>query len=393
MTVRLYYDSPALEFDAAVVAHDGSDTRVILDRTAFYPTSGGQPHDTGTLGGARVIDVIDDDDRIIHQLDRPLPPGPVRGSVDRGRRHDFTVQHTAQHLISALAADRLGWHTESVHFGDDHSTIEFDASDVTADHLARLEEWANDAIAAAVPVTVWYEDARSASGLRKPSGRDGTIRIVSIEGIDRSACGGTHLGSTAAIGMIAFDGIERIRGRTRLSYLAGERLLRSFRERSGSLGRTALILGCAVDEIAELLPRRLTALREVESRIREMTAELGRHRLAAMMHGTAPDADGIRRIVIPAGSGEPDLVRATVQAAAAGPMVLCVAGLAEPPSILCGASADSGIHAGNLVREVLKECGGRGGGSPTFAQGSVPDPALVPQAVAATLRIGGRAVT
>ena len=109
MTTRLYYDSASLQFDAQAIAHDGDSTRVILDRTAFYPTSGGQPHDTGTLGTARVIDVIDGDDGIVHVLDAPLALGPVHGAIDGDRRHDFTVQHTAQHLLSALAGDRFGW--------------------------------------------------------------------------------------------------------------------------------------------------------------------------------------------------------------------------------------------------------------------------------------------
>ena len=105
MTTRLYYDSDALTFTAAVIAHDGDPTRVVLDQTAFYPTSGGQPHDTGTLGGVAVVDVIDDDERIVHVLAAPLDLGPVEGQVDADRRHDHTVQHTAQHLLSALAAD------------------------------------------------------------------------------------------------------------------------------------------------------------------------------------------------------------------------------------------------------------------------------------------------
>src|ERR1019366_4046671 len=116
MTERLYYrDATLLAFDATVVDHVGDTQHVVLDRTAFYPTSGGQPHDTGLLGTARVIDVIDDDVRIVHVLDTPLPIGPVRGAVDGARRRDNMQQHTAQHLLSALAGDRYKWETTSVH--------------------------------------------------------------------------------------------------------------------------------------------------------------------------------------------------------------------------------------------------------------------------------------
>src|ERR1043165_1226334 len=107
MTERLYYrDAALLEFDASVIAHGSDNRHVVLDRTAFYPTSGGQPHDTGTLGGAAGLDVIDEDARIVHVVDAPLPAGPVHGTIDASRRRDHMQQHTAQHLLSALAADR-----------------------------------------------------------------------------------------------------------------------------------------------------------------------------------------------------------------------------------------------------------------------------------------------
>ncbi|HRP08586.1 MAG TPA: alanyl-tRNA editing protein, partial [Gemmatimonadales bacterium] len=187
MTTRLYYDSDDLSFDAIALAHDGDASRVVLDCTAFYPTSGGQPHDTGMLGDARVIDVIDGGERIIHVLDTPIPLGPVHGEVDPARREDFTVQHTAQHLVSALAADQLGWNTESVHFGATHSTIEFDTAAAGEEQIRSLEEWSSVAIGAALEVSAAMEDAATASGLRKPTDRSGAIRIVTIDGLRQEA--------------------------------------------------------------------------------------------------------------------------------------------------------------------------------------------------------------
>ena len=205
MTTRLYHHDPLLlEFDAVVVEHTGDAQHVVLDRTAFYPTSGGQPHDTGALGGARVTDVIDEAARIVHVLDVPLPLGPVHGSVDGVRRRDHMQQHTAQHVLSALASDRLGWDTASVHFGQDHSSIEFAVAGASEQQVLELEQWANEVVGEAREVSIGFEDAAAADriGLRKPSGRSGEIRVITIANLDRSACGGTHVMRTSEIGCV-----------------------------------------------------------------------------------------------------------------------------------------------------------------------------------------------
>src|SRR5690606_29068174 len=274
MTHRIYYDSDTLEFDATVVSHDGDPHRVILDRTAFYPTSGGQPHDTGSINGVRVIDVIDGDDHIVHVLDAPLPLGDAHGIIDASRRRDFTVQHTAQHLISAVAADTLGWNTASVHFGDAHSTIEFDAAQASDAQLESLATACNAAIGAALPVTIDYADAATTTGLRKPSDRDGLIRIVTIEGIDRSACGGTHVNNTAGIGAVYLTDIEKIRGRVRVGYLAGPRITGTLRDKSRTLAELARLTAIAEPELIDVLPRRMEQLRQAEKRIATLEAEL-----------------------------------------------------------------------------------------------------------------------
>ncbi len=369
MTLRLYYDSDALIFDAAVIGHDGDDRcRVVLDRTAFYPTSGGQPHDTGTLGDARVLDVIDGDDHIVHVLDQPLALGPVRGKVDAGRRRDFTVQHTAQHLLSALADDRLGWHTESVHFGERHCTIELDTSNATEQQLTELEERANAAIGEALPVTFGYEDAATATGLRKPPAREGTIRVVTIAGIDRNACGGTHVTSTAQIGSLILTGIERVRGRIRLGFLAGSRV-RADRERlQRILASLSEASGTAVDELGDVVPRKFAALRDAEKRVEALERELAGYRMREMLDAVAPGSDGIRRLVLHPAECSPGMLRHLLQAAAAEQMVLCVA-TDLPDTIAVAASTDTGRNAGAMLKSALQQVGGRGGGSATLAQG------------------------
>lgn len=385
MTQRLYYDSAALQFDAQVIAHDGDATRVILDRTAFYPTSGGQPHDTGTLGGARVIDVIDRDDDVVHLLDAPMPLGPAHGIVDADRRHDFTTQHTAQHLLSALAGDRFGWYTESVHFGAVHSSIEFDIADVSDAQLSQLEGWANDAIGGAIPVRVSYEDSATATGLRKPPAITGTIRIITIEGLDRSACGGTHVTSTARLGSLVCTGVERIRGRTRVSYLAGNRVVRELRRKSGLLNQIATATGAGEPELVEVVTRRVEALREAEKRLSALERELAENRVRELLREAPSGPGGVRRLVLHPGAGAVDALRHLAQAAAAQPLVVCIITTAEPASVIVAASPDAGLNAGALLKTALAAVGGRGGGSTTFAQGTVSNPALLDQVVATLL--------
>jgi alanyl-tRNA synthetase len=371
-TQRLYYDSDALSFTANAIGHDGDPTRVVLDRTAFYPTSGGQPHDTGTLGGVRVLDVIDADERVVHVLAGPVAVGPVDGQVDRERRRDFTVQHTAQHLLSALAADRLGWDTASVHFGEDRSLIEFDAPSASAAQLSDLERWATEAVGDDHPVTIGYEDAAVAIGLRKPPARAGSIRVVTIEGLDRSACGGTHVTGTARIGSIWVRGVVKIRGRVRVEYLAGARVVAAARLATDRLDRVAAAVGAAPDELDDLVPRRMAALREVEARLEVLEVEAATREAAELVARSPALGSGARWVVERHSPRSPDALRRVADAVRQVEGAAFVATRLDPPTIILAAHPASGVAAGEQLKAALAAVGGRGGGSPQMAQGTVP---------------------
>lgn len=389
MTRRLYYtDATLLAFDAIAVEHAGDPRRVVLDQTAFYPTSGGQPHDLGSLGHAQVVDVIDDDDRIIHVLDSSLPLGPVHGRVDAVRRRDHMEQHTAQHLLSALAADRFGWETASVHFGPAHSTIEFAVAEVAEAQLADLERWAANAVAEAREVRVGFEDAATAQGLRKPPMREGVIRVVTIDGIDRSACGGTHVANTASLGPVRLIDLERVRGHVRVGFLAGNRAHAHARSRDALVHSLAQQLSCAVEELAELIPKRQAELLAARARIETLEGELARHRLASLAGAVAPDERGVRRVVYRSDGDPATLLRAMAQAAGAMERLLFIATDTPPPSVYVGASADSGIDAGAALKAALSAVGGRGGGSARVAQGTAPDPSRLRDVIAAVIDAG-----
>jgi alanyl-tRNA synthetase len=208
MTERLYYTDPYLrEFDATLIEtipHEGR-TALVLDRTAFYPSSGGQPADAGAFHDVRVLDVVEAaDGRVLHIVDRAPSTTALHGSIDWTRRFDHMQQHTGQHVLSA-AFDRLfGIRTESFHLGAESSTIDL-AREVTASEIERAEDESNRIIWEDRPVSIRFVNAAEARtlGLRKETAREGTIRLIDVTDFDLSACGGTHVARTGAIGIIA----------------------------------------------------------------------------------------------------------------------------------------------------------------------------------------------
>ena len=382
MTKRLYYtDAYRGEFVATVVARDENGTRVYLDETAFYPTSGGQPHDLGTLNGVAVVDVIDEGERIVHVLSSALPAGDtVSGKIDWMRRFDLMQQHTGQHLLSAVFEDLFGFKTVSVHFGADSSTVDLDTELVTHQQVLAAEMRANAIVAEARPVNVTFEDAQAASGLRKASDREGTLRIVSIEDIDRSACGGTHVRTTAEIGPVLLRSNEKIRKATRIEFVCGRRAVKRARKDFEMLSSIAGSLSASLDDAASIVTAQAERLKDSESARKKAGQELASYRARERYDATAADDTGVRRLVI-RDAPTMDDARTLAQAAFSLAKVVVIAAVAAPPSVLVAASEDSGIDAGKLLKETLATVGGRGGGSPRLAQGSVPDASALDRTV------------
>ncbi|MGE5732035.1 MAG: alanyl-tRNA editing protein, partial [Gemmatimonas sp.] len=377
MTNRLYYtDAYRTEFTATVVDRDAEGTRVYLDESAFYPTSGGQLHDLGTLGDIDVIDVIDEEDRVAHVLASPIGADAIdrsiSGRIDWTRRYDHMQQHTGQHLLSAVFDDLFGARTVSVHFGAEYSTLDLDAELVTRDQLMKVESRANAIVSEARPVTVAFEDAATATGLRKPSDRPGLLRIVTIDALDRSACGGTHVRSTAEIGAVLLRSVEKIRKATRIEFVCGQRAIRRARRDYESLGRIAASLTSSIDEAASVVGAQSERLKELDGTRRKLEKELAAFRVRERYEAATPGPSGVRTIVVRDATSIDEL-RTLAQAALALPKVVVVGALASPASVLIATSEDSGVDAGKALKEKLAAVGGRGGGSPRMAQGSVPD--------------------
>lgn len=375
MTERLYYtDSFLSSFTASIAEQADGGRRIYLDRTAFYPTSGGQPHDTGTLGGVQVVDVVDEDDRIAHLLAQPVEAtGSIEGVIDWSRRLDHIQQHTAQHLLSAVLDSQLHTRTTSVHFGAETSTIDLDRDVITDAQLAAAERQANETIMENRPVTVSFEAASEAEGLRKASKREGTLRIVTIEGIDRSACGGTHVRRTGEIGPLLVLGAERVKGKARVEFVAGWRAIAHARRNEALVRATSSALSAQVVEIPSALQAIASQLKDARSALKKLGAEVAVSRARMLAESAEPDGSGVRRVVLTSHGYDADELRAIGQAMSAIPGTRFIATLNDPPTVFVAAGPDSEWDAGAVLKAALAEVGGRGGGSARAAQGTVGD--------------------
>jgi len=386
---RLYYQDAYLrQFSARVVDRSAEGCRLRLDRTAFYPTSGGQPHDKGTIAGAAVLDVIEEGDEVVHVTAEPVLETEVECSIDWERRFDHMQQHTGQHLLSAVLHGMFGWNTVGFHLGAAASTIDLDTGQASAEQLRAAELRANELVFEDRPVTISFESAAEAQGLRKASDREGLLRIVTIEGLDRSACGGTHVRTTAEIGPVLIRKCERVRSNVRLEFLCGLRAIRRARADFEALSRIALGLSASLDEAAALVESQRRALIASEKALARARVELARRR-GVELYQTAAEAGGMRRYVHRIAEGPLDEeVRALAQGFTSGARAVFVAFSENPPSVLLAASADSGLHAGQILKEALAAAGGRGGGNAQLAQGSVPSAGELERVLATLSRLG-----
>jgi alanyl-tRNA synthetase len=384
MTHRLYYnDSYLRDFDATVVERVDDGRRIYLDRTAFYPTSGGQPFDTGTLGGIAVVDVVDEGERVAHLLAGPLTEERARGAVDWDRRFDHMQQHTGQHLLSAVVHQLFGHATISVHFGRETSTLDLDAPAIDHARLVEAEFRANRLVAENRPVEVSFEEAGSAGGLRKASAREGTLRIVTIRDLDRSACGGTHVRATGEIGPILIRKAERVKKNVRLEFLCGTRAVRRARADLDLLTRLAGRFSAAPDELPDLVEAQRAELKEAAAIRRVLEENLAALRARDLYAASTPDGSGLRSIVLREEMGPIDRLRPLAQAVAGMPQALFVGWTADPPALMVSASADSGLDAGRMLKASLEQVGGRGGGNARVGQGTAPSASALEEAVAA----------
>ncbi len=415
MSERLYYsDSFLTTFDATVtdvrevLRRDGESVwQLALDRTAFYPTSGGQPTDLGVLsavsrGGAALeipVEQVEEDEQgeVWHFVRKPLTAGTaVRGEIDWERRFDHMQQHTGQHLLSAVFLRELQAPTVSFHLGESVSTIDL-AGSVPARHsLERVERLANEIIGEDRPVTVSSAargdaEAMLATGiLRKLPEREGAIRLITIADCDRNACGGTHVRSTGQIGGLLVRGVEKVSRGARVKFACGLRAVRTARADAALLGEAAGALSVGAADVPAAVARLLNEAKsgaKERQRLREELASYHASRLAVEV----PIEDGLRLVVRSWKDHDRDYVKMlaarTASAAPATAVIFC-AEEANPARVVMARSVDLNFDCGRLLKEALTEPGFRGGGSADLAQGEVPvaQAAALRAKLAATVR-------
>jgi alanyl-tRNA synthetase len=377
MTTRIYFtDALAREFDAVVASCTPAPSNlarfdVVLDRTAFYPSSGGQPFDTGTLGPARVLDVNDDDAGVIHHtVDAALPAGAsVHGQINWARRLDHMQQHTGQHILSAAFDHRFGVRTTSFHLGAEVSSIDL-AREVTPAEIADAEREANRLVWDARPVTVRFVSEEDAAKLplRKEPVKTGMLRLVDITDYDLSACGGTHVPQTGLIGAIVVVGWERFKGATRLTFACGGRALTSHSTfRDVVLGATRA-LSVLPGEVTGAIERLQTDVKTAGRDLRRLQEELAVHQAAAFR--AAAETIGPYRVVLSTQAGADAQGLKTLAAAVVreSGLVVVFIGEGSPTPVVVARSADVAFDAGAWIKRATAELGGRGGGRPEQAQ-------------------------
>ena len=378
MNERLYYeDAYRTRFTAQVTERLTLKEMpaVRLSQSAFYPTSGGQPHDTGRLNGRAVVDVqVGADGAVLHLLAEPLAEGTERvsGEIDWARRYDHMQQHSGQHLLSQVFYRELGLETVSVHFGDVLNTLDLDGPALSAQQLAAVETAVNEMVWQDRPIRAyWVSDVeREKVPLRRAPTLQGLTRIVEIDKFDWSACGGTHVRRTGEIGLISLVRIEKHRGRSRVHFVCGRRALADASERRGLLAETAGLLDSGVQDVPELVAKLQEGLRRAERELNAQQEALVEYQARELLAG-GETAAGVRLVAREMADADPALVQKMARALIAEPGVVALVGCVRggKGTVVFARSEDCSVHAGNLLRDTLKEFGGGGGGRPDFAQG------------------------
>jgi alanyl-tRNA synthetase len=410
MTKRLYYDSSEVhEFDSVVEAvaplsPEPSRPAVILRETAFYPTSGGQVHDTGwlTIGGGdreaerlRVTEVVDaEDGRIVHYLEAParlpLAGSAVHGSIDAERRRDHMQQHSGQHVLSAAFVELYQMPTVSFHMGtsEAYCSIDLAVPSVSTEQIASAEKLANQIVLENRPVRVRYVSRAEAEklGLRKlpPAERD-DLRLVEVADFDLSACGGTHVSASGQIGSIFLRKSERVRQGTRVEFVCGARAVRMARRDYSALSEAAALFSTQLWDVPVQIRKSIEESKLVRKQKDDALDQLAELMALADLHDQ-PETNG-RKIIVRAFSDR-DIAFAKLFAQkvtrAGTPAIALVASAVDPPGLVfaqtsaqtpaqsSGGAPGSSADMGALLKQVLSSVGGRGGGTRDFAQGGIP---------------------
>lgn len=410
MTERLYYnDSFLYGFDAEVrLAIETPRPAVVLDRTAFYPTSGGQVHDTGWLVFAdekhRVTEVVDaEDGRVVHYLDAPLknvqPGTQVHGEIDAARRRDHMQQHSAQHVLSAAFVRLFNMPTVSFHMGDDYCSIDLQIDDLGTPSLSKekvesAERLANEIVLENRSVDVRFvtRDEAANLGLRKlpPTDRD-RLRLIDIRDFDLTACGGTHVNRTGQIGGVFLRKTEKVRQEYRVEFVAGQRAVATARRDFNTLTEIATLFSSHIYDVPQHARKSLDEIRLLRKQIEQRQDELAAAQAATLVAET-PETHGRKLIVRTFSGRDLNFLKLLAQKLMrqSSAVIALLANDSPQPAVVFAQSAGQPHDMGKLLKETLTKLGGRGGGSKDLAQGGAPTAQGLDAAIAAAAQSLGR---
>jgi alanyl-tRNA synthetase len=392
MTDRLYYhDSFLYDFDAEVrEATETPRPALVLDRTAFYPTSGGQVFDTGwILAGdpndptkMQVTEVADaEDGKVVHYLEAPVknvqPGTRVRGQIDAARRRDHMQQHSGQHVLSAAFIRLFNMPTVSFHMADDYCSIDLDTPTLTKEQVESAERLANEIILENRAVKVRYvtRDEAANLGLRKlpPAERD-ELRLIDIRDFDLTACGGTHVGETGQIGCIFLRKTEKVRQGWRVEFVAGQRAVATARRDFTTLTEAAALFSAHICDVPQQVRKSLDEIRSLRRQREQSQEELAAAQAATLLAETS-ETNGRKFVVRVFADREMNFVKMLAQKLVRlSANAVAILGTTSPqPSLVFAQSAGQPFDMGALMKETMATLGGRGGGSKDMAQGGVPN--------------------
>ncbi|HTW30205.1 MAG TPA: DHHA1 domain-containing protein [Candidatus Sulfotelmatobacter sp.] len=411
MTDRLYYhDSFLYDFDAEVrEVAESPRPALVLDRSAFYPTSGGQVFDTGWISleaseaGAtklRVAEVADrEDGKVVHYLEAPIkdikPGTRVRGEIDPERRRDHMQQHSGQHVLSAAFIRLFDLHTVSFHMADDYCSIDLDTPTLTKDQIEAAEKLANEIILENRPVEIRFVTREEAEklGLRKlpPAERD-ELRLIDIRGVDLTACGGTHVNQTGQIGCVLLRKAEKVRQGWRVEFVAGQRAVRTARRDYTTLTDAGALFSAHIYDVPQQARKSLDEIRTLRKQREDTLEELAAAQAAALL-AEPPEENGRRVVIRTFADREMNFLKLVAQKLTrqAGNVIALLATTSPQPSLVfaqsagvpaVGQAAGQAFDMGALMKETLAKFGGRGGGSKDMAQGGLPGADKIESALA-----------
>ncbi len=375
---RAYLSDPlTLEFEAKIIRkfnRNDQTVDLILEKTFFYPTGGGQAHDTGTLGNARVLDVfVSDDGNVVHRIEPDVVGSAVTARIDRTRRLGHMQHHSAQHILSAALEQLVGLETVSVKINaDSPSTLDVPDVELSWSDLNQVERLANELVLENRPVKSYFisNEQIETVPFRRPPTVSGQIRVVEVELFDYSACGGTHCPWTGMIGLIKILKTERKNKKLRLHFAAGNQALTYFQQYHDVVTDTCRQLNTSPDELVELVQQQSTQLQSAQKEIKALQAELLTIEAQKLATQAEPIEGGrlVTRLYQNRPAGElRELARLLQTQATLVALLASYDGQKLALVVSCG--QETAFNAGELLAKHLAQIHGRGGGDARLAQG------------------------